>query len=70
MKAAPVMPRKDPLRYTNAPDRKFVPLTVRVIGPPLFAPVVGLIEMIVGEGGGVTVRLKADDVPAGAGSTK
>ena len=55
-------------KSTLAPNWKPVPVIVRV-GVEPDAAVVGLIEVIVGGGGCVTVKLNAADVPAGAGST-
>jgi len=57
----------EPLNITLAPGWKLAPVIVRV-GEELAGALVGLIDVIVGGGGCVTVRLKAVEVPAGAGS--
>lgn len=57
----------EPLNMTLAPGSKFVPVIVTISEEPLGA-LVGVIDVMVGGGGCVEVRLNAVDVPAGAGS--
>jgi hypothetical protein len=66
VKLAPKLP---PLKITLVPGWKLVPMIVRVGEEPVWA-VAGLIEVIVGGGGKVTVKFTgADAVAEGIGLT-